>query len=61
MKDFLDFDWYYYVSKKYLNFDENEFWKSTPRKFNALLELYMKYEIGESEEDEVVSIDSLDL
>ena len=46
----MDFDWFYYVATVVLNMAEETFWRSTPRKINALQKIHGKYNGWKDEE-----------
>lgn len=51
----MDFDYFFYIGKVVMGLTEEEFWRSTPRKINALYRIHRRFngwDKGKEDEDE---------
>ncbi|MCX7905025.1 MAG: hypothetical protein N2486_11020, partial [Caloramator sp.] len=53
-----DWEWLFYLGKNLLKMTEEQFWKSTPKKLQALFNVYKRVN-GIEEEEELDYIDNI--
>lgn len=59
-EDGWNWPWLLYMGKKHLNMTEEEFWRTTPRKFHALILAHAETISGERKKEEKSSLGFID-